>query len=169
MFVSHHITVDGFESHFQVNFLSHFLLTNLLMPLLVIGGSPYRVSRVVNVTSIAHYGGKIDFEDLNMAWVNYFNIPDMYLNELDDIIITFLSQICRKMYDKHMAYMSSKLMQVVSTKDLNARLKADGNKPVRIYSVHPGVINSELYDNLWYIQAFSCIVNKIFKVLKIDI
>lgn len=66
MFVPKITTVDGFESHFQTNYLSHFLLTNLLMPLLVNGGSPYRVSRVINVSSVANFGGKINFDDLNM-------------------------------------------------------------------------------------------------------
>lgn len=71
-----------------------------------------------------------------------------------------------KHYDKYMAYMSTKLMQVVSSKDLNARLKADG-KPVRVYSVHPGVIYTELYSNLWYLQPIGCIVKKMFKVFKL--
>jgi NAD(P)-dependent dehydrogenase (short-subunit alcohol dehydrogenase family) len=60
------VTNDGFESHLQTNYLSHFLLTNLLLPLLEAGGSPYRASRVVNVSSVANFAGKINFDDLNM-------------------------------------------------------------------------------------------------------
>lgn len=54
-------TKDGFESQFGVNFLSHFLLTGLLMPVL----EKTNHSRVVSLASIAHKGAKIDFDNLN--------------------------------------------------------------------------------------------------------
>ena len=54
------VTGDGFETTFQVNYLSHFLLTNLLMGLL----KKSAPSRIVSVSSVAHYGGHIDFDDL---------------------------------------------------------------------------------------------------------
>lgn len=55
-----HLTPDGLETQFVVNALAPFLLTNLLLDPLR-AGSP---SRVVNVASNAHYGGRIDFENL---------------------------------------------------------------------------------------------------------
>lgn len=55
------ITGDGFEMTLAVNYMSHFLLTNLLLPLLK--KSPG--SRVVTVSSIAHMGGRIEFDNLN--------------------------------------------------------------------------------------------------------
>lgn len=55
-------TADGFETTFQVNYLSHFLLTNLLLPLLK-RGAP---SRVVSVSSVSHFGGHIDLGDLKV-------------------------------------------------------------------------------------------------------
>ncbi len=56
------VTADGFETTFQVNFLSHFLLTGLLLEALK-RGSP---SRIVNVSSASHFRGHLDFEDLQM-------------------------------------------------------------------------------------------------------
>lgn len=53
-------TADGFESTFAINHLSPFLLTNLLLDLLF-AASP---ARVVNVSSMAHQGVDLDFQNL---------------------------------------------------------------------------------------------------------
>lgn len=57
------VTEDGFEAQFQVNYLGHFLLTALLLPLLRAAGAP----RVTHVSSLAHRAGRIAFEDLQSA------------------------------------------------------------------------------------------------------
>lgn len=54
-------TKDGFESQMGVNYFSHFLLTNLLFPLL----NKTEHSRIITLSSKAHESGKIDFENLN--------------------------------------------------------------------------------------------------------
>lgn len=60
MFPPYSATADGFESQFAVNYLSHFLLTALLIDLM-----PDRTdSRVVSLSSNAHQFGRINFEDL---------------------------------------------------------------------------------------------------------
>jgi NAD(P)-dependent dehydrogenase (short-subunit alcohol dehydrogenase family) len=55
-------TADGFEMQLGVNHLGHFLLTNMLLPLLT---TPARPGRVVTVASAAHLVGALDFADLN--------------------------------------------------------------------------------------------------------
>jgi len=57
------VTADGFETTFQVNYLSHFLLTRLLLDSLK-KGAP---SRIVNVSSASHYGGSIPLDDLQLT------------------------------------------------------------------------------------------------------
>jgi NAD(P)-dependent dehydrogenase (short-subunit alcohol dehydrogenase family) len=54
-------TEDGFESQFGVNYLSHFLLTGLLFPIL----NRSKDSRVISLSSLAHNSAKIDFNNLN--------------------------------------------------------------------------------------------------------
>jgi NAD(P)-dependent dehydrogenase (short-subunit alcohol dehydrogenase family) len=56
------LTADGLEMNFGVNHVGHFLLTELLLPLLK-ASAP---SRIVVVSSNMHPSGRIDFDDLAM-------------------------------------------------------------------------------------------------------
>jgi len=87
-------TGDGLETTFEVDYLSHFLLTGLLIDLLK-AGAP---SRLVEVSSIAHYNGHIDFDDLQGE----------------------------KGYGGWKAYSQAKLAQVLFTYELARRLKGTG-------------------------------------------
>lgn len=53
-------TTDGFELQFGTNYLGHFALTALLLPLLRQGEKP----RVVNLCSLSDRSGAINFDDL---------------------------------------------------------------------------------------------------------
>jgi NAD(P)-dependent dehydrogenase (short-subunit alcohol dehydrogenase family) len=55
-------TEDGHERTWQANFLSHFLLTRLLMPVL----KTTEKSRIVNVSSEGHRSGRLDWENLEL-------------------------------------------------------------------------------------------------------
>ena len=54
-------TKDGFELQFGVNFLGHFLLTELLLTNL----KKAKSSRIVHTSSVLHEKGSIDLSDLN--------------------------------------------------------------------------------------------------------
>lgn len=54
-------TRDGFETQFGTNHLGHFLLTNLLVPLIEKGEAP----RIVNLSSRGHHIAEVDFGDPN--------------------------------------------------------------------------------------------------------
>lgn len=64
MFVKEEETEDGYEKHFAVNYLSHCLLTFLLLPILTNSGTKERKSRIINCTSCIHYVGKMDIDHL---------------------------------------------------------------------------------------------------------
>uniref|UniRef100_G3T2Y8 NADP-retinol dehydrogenase n=1 Tax=Loxodonta africana TaxID=9785 RepID=G3T2Y8_LOXAF len=106
----HQTTEDGFEMQFGVNYLGHFLLTNLLLDKLK-ASAP---SRIINLSSLAHVAGHIDFDDLNWE---------------------------KKKYDTKAAYCQSKLAIVLFTKELSRRLQGSG---VTANALHPGVARTEL-------------------------
>ena len=60
-------TADGFEMQFGTNHLGHFLLTNLLMPLVAKGASP----RIVNLSSRGHHISPVDLDDPNFEHRDY--------------------------------------------------------------------------------------------------
>ncbi|KYN10492.1 Dehydrogenase/reductase SDR family member on chromosome X [Trachymyrmex cornetzi] len=113
-------TEDGYEEQWMINYLSHFLLMSLLLPLLKTGGHPEECSRIVNVTSCAHDLGTINFD---------------YINNFDKKIL------CR-----HDSYGQSKLAQTMSTITLQKLFK---NKSLNIlvYSVHPGIVKTDLFQD----------------------
>ncbi|MCG5430939.1 oxidoreductase [Mycobacterium sp. MYCO198283] len=95
-------TKDGFESQIGTNHLGHFALSLLLLPKLS--------ERVVTVSSMMHYLGTIDLEDLNWE---------------------------RRRYRAWLAYGQSKLANLLFTSELQRRLTASGS-PLRATASHPG-------------------------------
>jgi NAD(P)-dependent dehydrogenase (short-subunit alcohol dehydrogenase family) len=87
-------TADGYEMTFALNHISYFLLTQLLRDLLV-ASAP---ARIVNVSSDAHYGGAMNFDDLMGA----------------------------KKYSSWSAYSQSKLANVLFTYSLARQLEGTG-------------------------------------------
>ncbi len=59
-FTTRQLSVDGIEMTLALNHLAYFLLTNLLLDTIK-ASTP---ARIINVSSDAHSGGKIDFENL---------------------------------------------------------------------------------------------------------
>ncbi|MBE3558571.1 MAG: SDR family oxidoreductase [Ktedonobacteraceae bacterium] len=94
VFLSRQLSVDGIEMTLAVNYLSVFLLTNLLLDTLK-ASAP---ARIVIVSSISHYRGKIDLDDLQMT----------------------------KGYRLMRAYENTKLMGVLFTYALARRLEGTG-------------------------------------------
>jgi retinol dehydrogenase-12 len=61
VFSKKEMTEDGFEWAYQVNYLSHFLLTNLIIENILKSDDP----RIINISSEAHRIGSINFDNLN--------------------------------------------------------------------------------------------------------
>lgn len=108
MAVPFSLTKDGFESQIGTNHLGHFALTNLLLPKLR--------DRVVTVSSMAHWPGRIDLADLNYQ---------------------------TRRYSPFLAYSQSKLANLLFTSELQARLEKAGS-PLRAVAAHPGYSRTNL-------------------------
>jgi len=80
------VTVDGHETQFQVNHLSHFLLTNLLNDALA-RSAP---ARVVNVSSYAHQTARkgLDFDDLDWERRRYRGFAVYSATKLMNLLFT---------------------------------------------------------------------------------
>ena len=99
------LTVDGFEMQFGTNHLGHFALTHYLMEnILSTSGS-----RIVNISSIAHKQGSVDFNNLN----------------------------AEKRYGAWTQYRLSKLSNLLFTYELDRRLKRIGRDSMAV-AAHPG-------------------------------
>lgn len=59
-FATRQLSVDGIEMTFALNHLAYFLLTNMLLETMK-ASAP---ARIINVSSDAHSGGRIDFDNL---------------------------------------------------------------------------------------------------------
>ncbi|WAP52847.1 oxidoreductase [Arthrobacter sp. ATA002] len=104
-------TADGFELQFGVNHLGHFALTGLLLPVLNAAPAP----RVVTVSSLAHRGGRIDFDDL----------------------------AAERSYRPWARYNQSKLANLLFTFELNRRAETAGSTLVAA-AAHPGFASTNL-------------------------
>ncbi len=105
-------TDDGFELQFGTNHLGHFALTGQLLDLLV--KTPG--SRIVNVSSLAHKNGNLNFEDLNWE---------------------------KRKYQKWPSYGDSKIANLYFTDHLADRLTGKG-RDVKVTAAHPGWTATEL-------------------------
>jgi NAD(P)-dependent dehydrogenase (short-subunit alcohol dehydrogenase family) len=101
---------DGFELTFAVNHLAPFAFTHALLA----SEAGAAVSRIVNVSSVAHTRGRIDLDDLSFE---------------------------RRGFDGYATYAASKLANVLFTVELAHRLRRRG---VVANSLHPGVVSTKL-------------------------
>jgi len=107
-------TEDGFELQLGTNHLGHFALTGLLLDRIVtVPGS-----RIVTVSSNAHKGGRINFDDLQSA----------------------------QRYGRMAAYGQSKLANLLFTYELQRRLAEAGAETIAV-AAHPGGSRTELTRN----------------------
>ncbi len=116
-------TADGFELQFGTNHLGHFALTVLLVDML----KQVDGSRVVTVSSGAHFFGAIDFDDLNWE---------------------------KRRYNAWQAYGDSKLANLYFTRELQ-RLLDEKSFSVLSAAAHPGWAATELQRHHWWIKLMN--------------
>jgi len=118
-------TKQGFEIHFGVNYLGHYLLTELLYPLLAKSGTKKVPSRVVNVSSAGYqftlWKG-LDVEHEQFGYINWAYTGTMAF---------------------HRMYGQSKLAQIYHARDISMQAAEKGDNVVG-YSLHPGTVKTEI-------------------------
>jgi len=118
-------TADDFEMQLGTNHLGHFALTGLLIDLLV--GTPD--SRVVTVSSYAHYLGNINFDDLQSE----------------------------KFYQKWLSYGQSKLANILFAYELQRRLVSTGHNTISAVA-HPGYAATNLQHTTTFFRILNPIM-----------
>jgi NAD(P)-dependent dehydrogenase (short-subunit alcohol dehydrogenase family) len=103
-------TINGIELQFAVNHLAPFLLTNLLIDVIAKTGE----GRIINVSSVSHRFGKIDFGDLSRT---------------------------HRRYEGLRVYEQSKLANVLFTYELARRLKGTG---ITVNCLNPGRVRTNI-------------------------
>ncbi len=83
-FTKRHVTVDGLEMTFAVNYLSRFLLTNLLLDII----KKSAPARVIEVAGAYHTRGAINFDDLQMEQ-NYDGARANNQSKLANVLFTY--------------------------------------------------------------------------------
>lgn len=104
-------TEDGFELQFGVNFIGHFALTGHLFNIL----ESTTGSRVVTLSSIAHRGATIDFDNFRLE----------------------------KPYNNWREYGQSKLADLIFTLEFDKRLRNNGCQLMSL-AAHPGFSKTDL-------------------------
>jgi NAD(P)-dependent dehydrogenase (short-subunit alcohol dehydrogenase family) len=132
MMVPYKKTADGFESQFGTNHLGHFALTGSLIDLIL--KTPG--ARVVNISSNAHYGGEIDFDNLQYEDGGY---------------------------NPSAAYSRSKLANLLFTYELQRRFEGRGAEALAL-AAHPGIAATGLADH-FLTGKLSWLIQGIMKVL----
>jgi NAD(P)-dependent dehydrogenase (short-subunit alcohol dehydrogenase family) len=83
-YTKRHVTVDGLEAMFAVNYLARFLLTNLLLDIIQ-SSTP---ARIINVAGAYHAKGEIDFDDLQ-GEKNFDGQRANHQSKLADVLFTY--------------------------------------------------------------------------------
>jgi NAD(P)-dependent dehydrogenase (short-subunit alcohol dehydrogenase family) len=93
-FLTRHESVDGIEMTFALNHMAYFLLTNLLLDMLV-ASAP---ARIISVSSAAHYGAQLNFDDVEHK-KRYRGLQAYGQSKLANLLFT--NELARRMESKN--------------------------------------------------------------------
>ncbi len=120
-------TADGFELQFGTNHLGHFALTGLLLDRIRVA----KGARVVSVSSLVHFMGAIEFDDLNAA----------------------------RSYNRTRAYAQSKLANLLFARELQRRFESAGIDALSA-AAHPGSTRTNLQQHSRLLHGFVAVLSQ---------
>ncbi|CAH0722836.1 unnamed protein product, partial [Brenthis ino] len=106
-------TEDGFEIHMGTNHIGHAMLTLLLLPR-IIKSAP---SKIINISSVAHFISNLDLDDINSEKCEYYAAK---------------------------VYSNSKIANILFARAIHLKLRDYSIENVNTYSLHPGLVRTEL-------------------------
>jgi NAD(P)-dependent dehydrogenase (short-subunit alcohol dehydrogenase family) len=125
-------TRDGYEAHFGINHLGHFLLTTLLLDR-IRASAP---ARIVNLSSEAMHFASLTPELSDLDWKQRrYSGWRSYGDSNSDL------DWKQRRYSGWRSYGDSKLMNLMFTNELNLRLAESG---VLAVALHPGIVMTEI-------------------------
>ena len=147
---------QGFERTFAVNFLGHFLFTMHLIPLLK-ASVP---SRIINLASLTHSKGRIDFNTLE-----YWKLlMDEGRNDIHGCPLFTLSSNNPTLEN---LYANTKLAKILFSNELAARLEGTG---IVSNSLCPGIVATSILEDFGFIiRVFGPIVMRIMAMVGIGV
>lgn len=125
-------SADGFELQLATNYLGHFALTLRLLPALLAAGG----ARVVDVSSLAHRGGRIAFDDLQ----------------------------AERSYSPYRAYAQSKLAMLMFARELQHRARGRGWDLLSI-AAHPGWSATQIVANGFGPSMKAAVAHVLFRAM----
>lgn len=122
-------TPQGFETQMGINHFGHFVLTNLLLPIMKqTSENSAEPVRIVVTSSLGHKMGTISFDDMDWS---------------------------KRGYSEWKAYGQSKLANILFAKELAKKLQQSNlSQKIHTYSLHPGSIPTELGRDRGYVRWF---------------
>lgn len=130
-------SMDGFELQFATNVLGPFFLTKLLLNTMKKCNNSKSVGRIINISSIGH----------------------RFTLSLHKTIDYCLSNKCgppKFLYSPWKSYGFTKACNILHANEINKRFGNDTNN-VYAVSLHPGVVNTELHQNMSMIEYYAWI------------
>lgn len=163
MFPKFKLSEDGFESQFSINYAGHLLLSLNLLPYLhQTARQSGEQSRLVLTTSCLHHiPTHIRFNDLQSLAVYspHYAYGVSKVSILMFIYKLRFDQCLHYFYYSSITYQPFPFARTFSSRTL--KMKSDWGRYVKVFAVHPGLVDTDLLNTIEIMQQYPEVANRI--------